>query len=99
MNRTNRKITSIECFGSIRRNRSLSVGCRLSSKGPRGYANTGGWKKNYGKVLNDREQTSLWVESLYFYACLCAGIGRSGMLEGARIGKEKTARGHLMSSG
>lgn len=74
--RTNRKITSIECFGSIRRNRSLSVGCRSSSKGPRGYANTGGWKKNYGKVLNDREQTSPWVESLYFYACLCAGIGR-----------------------
>lgn len=46
-----------------------------------------GVEKNYGKVLNDREQTSLWVESLYSYAC--AGIGRSGMLEGRGSGKRK----------
>lgn len=48
-----------------------------------------GVEKNYGKVLNDREQTSLWVESLYSYACWCAGIGRSGMLEGRGSGKRK----------
>lgn len=88
----------MECFGSIRRNRSLSVACRSSSKGPRGYANTGGGKKLRQSAKRSRTDESVGRELVFLRVLVCENraIGDVG---GARIGKEKTARGHLMSSG
>lgn len=62
-----------------------------------------GVEKNYAKVLNDREQARQRGEGLYFYAIRACGWAvkwdERGLGGGEKIGKERTVRGHLMSSG